>query len=108
MSLDDLAARQGQRAKNAAAEIQALMRELGLDEPASGSSAWMRKSLCAQSDPEAFFPEKGGSVRAVTAICDRCPVAQECLDFAIDNDIQHGIWGGLSTLARRRLHKRTA
>lgn len=108
MTIDDLTARQDQRTKNAAAQIEALLRELGEDHPPAGDGRWMTQSLCAQSDPEAFFPDKGGSVRAVTAICSRCPVAQECLEFAIDNDIQHGIWGGLSTHARRRLHKRTA
>jgi hypothetical protein len=66
---------------------------------------WMQEGLCAQTDPEAFFPEKGGSTRAAKAICAGCPVIDECLRYALDNDERFGIWGGLSERERRRVKK---
>lgn len=67
---------------------------------------WQRFALCAQTDPEAFFPEKGGSTRAAKKICARCDVREECLDYALSHDERFGIWGGLSERQRRKLKKR--
>jgi WhiB family redox-sensing transcriptional regulator len=66
------------------------------------------RPLCAETDPEAFFPEKGGSNRAAKRICGRCEVRQECLDFALANGEWIGVWGGLSPRERRRVSSRTA
>src|SRR4051812_1295281 len=71
--------------------------------------AWQTDALCAQTDPEAFFPEKGGSTRDAKKICTTCEVKAQCLDYALHNDERFGIWGGLSERERRRLRKaRTA
>ena len=67
--------------------------------------AWQADALCAQTDPEAFFPEKGGSTREAKRICTRCEVRAECLEYALGNDERFGIWGGLSERERRRLKK---
>ncbi|WP_018023448.1 WhiB family transcriptional regulator [Corynebacterium ulceribovis] len=66
---------------------------------------WQEQALCAQTDPEAFFPEKGGSTRDAKRICRACGVRDECLEFALENDERFGIWGGLSERERRRLKK---
>ena len=63
-------------------------------------------STGAETDPEAFFPEKGGSTREAKRVCSVCEVRAECLDFALTNDERFGIWGGLSERERRRLKKR--
>jgi WhiB family redox-sensing transcriptional regulator len=68
--------------------------------------AWQADSLCAQTDPEAFFPEKGGSTRDAKKICASCDVRAECLEYALQNDERFGIWGGLSERERRKLRKR--
>ncbi|MDO9395747.1 MAG: WhiB family transcriptional regulator [Herbiconiux sp.] len=68
--------------------------------------AWQADSLCAQTDPEAFFPEKGGSTRDAKRICTSCEVKAQCLDYALQNDERFGIWGGLSERERRKLRKR--
>jgi WhiB family transcriptional regulator, redox-sensing transcriptional regulator len=68
--------------------------------------AWQSESLCAQTDPEAFFPEKGGSTRDAKKICGSCEVRSECLEYALQNDERFGIWGGLSERERRKLRKR--
>lgn len=67
--------------------------------------AWQTDALCAQTDPEAFFPEKGGSTREAKRICDGCEVRSECLDYALANDERFGIWGGLSERERRKLRR---
>ncbi len=73
------------------------------DEAALG---WQERALCAQTDPEAFFPEKGGSTREAKKVCTRCEVRSECLEYALANDERFGIWGGLSERERRKLKKR--
>ncbi|PWJ23302.1 transcription factor WhiB [Branchiibius hedensis] len=64
---------------------------------------WQADALCTQTDPEIFFPEKGGSTKEAERICRRCPVAAECLDQALANDERFGVWGGVSERTRRRL-----
>jgi WhiB family redox-sensing transcriptional regulator len=66
---------------------------------------WQERALCAQTDPEAFFPEKGGSTREAKRICMGCEVRDECLDYALAHDERFGIWGGLSERERRRLKR---
>ncbi|WP_419228173.1 WhiB family transcriptional regulator [Gordonia sp. CPCC 205515] len=66
---------------------------------------WQERALCAQTDPEAFFPEKGGSTREAKRICQGCEVKSECLEYALHNDERFGIWGGLSERERRRLKR---
>jgi len=68
-------------------------------------ASWQERALCAQTDPEAFFPEKGGSTREAKKVCVRCEVRAECLDYALHNDERFGIWGGLSERERRKLKK---
>ena len=75
----------------------------GIDD---GASAWQATALCAQTDPEAFFPEKGGSTREAKSVCKVCEVKQECLEYALAHDERYGIWGGLSERERRKLKRR--
>ncbi len=60
-------------------------------------------ALCAQTDPEAFFPEAGGSGRDAKKICTRCEVRTECLEWALATDQRFGVWGGTSERERARL-----
>jgi WhiB family redox-sensing transcriptional regulator len=75
---------------------------------------WMDEARCAQADPEAWFPEKGGSTRDAKRICngargvDGCEVREQCLRYALDQDERFGIWGGLSERERRRLRRTRA
>ena len=69
---------------------------------------WQSDALCAQTDPEAFFPEKGGSTRDAKRICTSCDVRDQCLEYALQNDERFGIWGGLSERERRRLRRARA
>lgn len=67
--------------------------------------SWQSDALCAQTDPEAFFPEKGGSTREAKKVCESCEVRSQCLDYALENDERFGIWGGLSERERRKLRR---
>lgn len=59
--------------------------------------------LCAQTDPDVFYPEKGASSRPAKTLCFACEARVECLDFALDNGEPFGIWGGKTARERRRL-----
>jgi len=67
--------------------------------------SWQERALCAQTDPESFFPEKGGSTREAKKVCTGCDVKGDCLEYALAHDERFGIWGGLSERERRRLKK---
>jgi WhiB family transcriptional regulator, redox-sensing transcriptional regulator len=84
-------------------ELLALVEDEDTDE---GILGWQERALCAQTDPEAFFPEKGGSTREAKKVCLSCDVRGDCLEYALANDERFGIWGGLSERERRKLKKR--
>lgn len=69
---------------------------------------WMLEARCLDADPEAFFPEKGGSTREAKRICAMCPVQEDCLSYALQHDERFGIWGGMSERERRRLKRLSA
>lgn len=69
---------------------------------------WYADALCAQVDGDLFFPEKGGSTRDAKMICRRCPVRDQCLDYALANEERFGIWGGHSERERRAMNRRIA
>ncbi|AZM54138.1 hypothetical protein DMA15_17470 [Streptomyces sp. WAC 01529] len=64
---------------------------------------WQDDALCAQTDPELFFPEKGGSTREAKQVCLACEVRTQCLDYALAHPQLGGVWGGLTHRQRRRL-----
>lgn len=57
---------------------------------------FMARGLCTQMDPEAFYPERGGSNRKAKMVCHRCPVEFDCLTWALERHERYGIWGGTS------------
>jgi hypothetical protein len=61
----------------------------------------IQEALCAQIDPELFFPDKGGSNREAKEICRACTIVPECLLESLENDFTDGIWGGLSARERQ-------
>jgi WhiB family redox-sensing transcriptional regulator len=64
-------------------------------------------AVCAQTDPEVFFPEKGGSTKQAKKVCEQsCDIKDECLSYALENGERFGVWGGLSERERRKLSKK--
>lgn len=87
-------------------EAQLLMAgifDLGYAKKTAAELRWQEFALCAQTDPDIFFPEKGGSIAPATSVCASCPVQADCLEYAITHDIRHGIWGGMSDNDRRKI-----
>jgi WhiB family redox-sensing transcriptional regulator len=68
--------------------------------------AWMQEGHCRYYPPGAFFPSDGVGVDAARQICAECPVKAECLEYALENRIDHGVWGGCSERERRRIQRR--
>ena len=66
---------------------------------------WQASARCSEVDPEIFFPERGGSSKAARAVCNKCDVRMQCLEYALNNKEQFGIWGGTSERERRKLRK---
>jgi WhiB family transcriptional regulator, redox-sensing transcriptional regulator len=64
---------------------------------------WTEEALCAQVDPELFFPKKGDGLRPAKRICAACPVIGECLGYALRTDQRYGIWGGVTAGKRRKI-----
>jgi WhiB family redox-sensing transcriptional regulator len=71
---------------------------------------WMRDALCREYPRELFFPEVGSNGTQAKAICARCLVRAECLEFALsDQDARlHGVWGGTSPQDRKKLRRAAA
>lgn len=63
---------------------------------------------CAESDPEAFFPERAGGdgakdyIKMALAVCTDCPYKKACFDYAMKNS-EIGVWGGTTEIQRRRI-----
>ena len=96
-------------------DLSAFLRTAGLaadaDSAAGGGRqldddlSWQDYAVCNQSDPEAFFPEKGGSTKQAKSVCRRCAVTEECLQYALKYREAYGIWGGKSEEQRRQILK---
>jgi WhiB family redox-sensing transcriptional regulator len=68
--------------------------------------AWMLRARCRGASPADFFPSDGLGVESAQLICRHCPVRAECLEYALVNHIEHGVWGGASERERRRILRR--
>ena len=74
---------------------------------------WRDHAACRDEDPELFFPvgTSGPALRRIAeakAVCWRCPVSSECLNWALASGQDAGVWGGLSEDERRALKRRNA
>jgi WhiB family redox-sensing transcriptional regulator len=74
----------------------------------AASDGWAARGACLDSDPELFFPigPSGPALQQIAqakAICARCPVRQECLQFAVATHQVHGVWGSTTEEERQQL-----
>lgn len=69
---------------------------------------WMSDGNCADRPPSLFFPSDGVGVDVARRVCADCPVKSQCLEYALENRIDHGVWGGTSERERRRILKERA
>ncbi|WP_369597626.1 MULTISPECIES: WhiB family transcriptional regulator [unclassified Rhodococcus (in: high G+C Gram-positive bacteria)] len=75
---------------------------------AADISSWRSDALCAQTDPEEFFPPPGGATSRAKRVCAECPARAACLAHALTYNEQHGIWGGKTPRERQELQHTTA
>ncbi|NEC03947.1 WhiB family transcriptional regulator [Streptomyces sp. SID7909] len=73
---------------------------------------WRMHAACRDEDPDLFFPIGStgpalGQVEEAKAVCRRCPVQEACLRWALENNQDAGVWGGLGENERRALKRRT-
>jgi WhiB family redox-sensing transcriptional regulator len=66
---------------------------------------WHNDARCREHDPDLFFSAGSRSERRAKAICERCPVREQCLSFAIESGTDFGVWGGTSSRERRVLRR---
>ena len=64
---------------------------------------WMADGKCRDLPAATFFPSDGVGVDVARQICAGCAVKTECLEYALRNRIDHGVWGGTSERERRRI-----
>lgn len=73
---------------------------------------WRSNAACLEEDPELFFPigNTGPAIaqaERAKAVCARCEVEATCLAWALENNQDAGVWGGMSEDERRALKRRT-
>lgn len=68
---------------------------------------WAGQARCREVDPELFFARGLAEAKPAIRICTRCPVRDQCLDYALTNEIDHGVWGGLTERQRRAQLRRS-
>lgn len=62
---------------------------------------WTERARCRGLDPDQFFVRGAAQARRAIKVCQRCTVKDQCLGYALDNDIDFGVWGGLTERQRR-------
>lgn len=67
---------------------------------------WQEQANCKGENPDVMFPQDAPSFRAAKILCSQCVVRVACLEYALINKIEHGIWGGASERERRRMIRR--
>jgi WhiB family redox-sensing transcriptional regulator len=68
-----------------------------------GRPAWQANAACRGEGVELFFPPENTSLMEARRICNRCTVADQCLQFALERPSLKGVWAGTSERHRRRL-----
>jgi WhiB family redox-sensing transcriptional regulator len=69
-----------------------------------GIPLWMRHAKCRDLDNEMFFVRRGSRPTDAIKLCNNCPVIKNCDDYADENQISDGVWGGKN---RNKMNKDT-
>lgn len=64
---------------------------------------WQLEANCDETNTDLFFSELKSKVEKAKALCGTCKVADKCLQFAVDNEIEFGIFGGVTASERKTL-----
>ncbi|WP_171107978.1 MULTISPECIES: WhiB family transcriptional regulator [unclassified Streptomyces] len=82
-------------------------------ERGENATYWRERAACLRVDPDLFFPIGSGDltleqIDEAKAVCGRCPVVEQCLDWAVRAGHVEGIWGGSTESERRAMRRREA
>lgn len=75
---------------------------------ANQDRSWKSAGACAGFDTDMFYPERGESTDEAKAVCQGCDIREQCLEFALANGENFGIWGGTSERQRREIRRQRA
>lgn len=67
---------------------------------------WEHEAACRGDDTSAWFSYREEDYAYALGVCELCPVREECLEFALKEGIDYGIYGGLKEDDRRALRRR--
>lgn len=81
------------------------MTDPGLPRSLPDPGPWIEEAACRGAGAAGFFLERGESSADAKAVCERCPVTEECLEYSQVNRIQHGVWGGRTEVERKRMRR---
>ena len=84
-------------------DLETLMSDIPGQSPEDKTPLWMLRALCRTMDPDIFYPHDGVGVDKARKICGECAVQSECLEYALEREDIHGVWGGTSERERRRI-----
>lgn len=65
--------------------------------------SWQDAAACKDIPKTVFFVERGVNATAAKEVCSGCPVKAECLAYAVEHSIEHGVWGGCAGWERRSM-----
>lgn len=74
--------------------------------PPTSAPAWAANAACRGLDPTIFYPATEEEADAAKEVCGQCPVAETCLEHAIENREHNGVWGGATEKERQRIIRR--
>lgn len=84
---------------------------IGMGDLKISHQPWRLQAACAEvGTGDMWFPRKGGDeyTQAAKAVCRQCPVIMDCLQYALDTDQRHGVWGGMSAHELAKLRRQRA
>jgi WhiB family redox-sensing transcriptional regulator len=69
---------------------------------------WQSRARCRGLEPDQFFVRGSAQARSALRVCERCTVRPECLEYALENAVEFGVWGGMTERQRRAYSRRLA
>jgi WhiB family redox-sensing transcriptional regulator len=88
-------------------ELRATMETQPTNVLRNSNFKWQDQAGCVGMDTNIFFYDRNAKAQITKArkICGNCPVANDCLEFALANNIEDGMWGGKSGRERRNIRQ---
>jgi len=77
-----------------------------LENLAASLGPWAGQAACRSADPKLFDANSNLHAQVALSFCKACPVKEECLQDALDQQANpEGVWGGTTHFERRRIRR---